>query len=285
MNAPTEKRKIPLIKETRLDKITTSLECFHLFHLDRNAQRNCIMKEYPGKSEKSAFRGMVIPSIRHLGLILGTVENITVSSNGLLLLAGKKRSEKEVQRIACALLLELDRQGVGLIQLIKSRNSINLKQILCELEPIVESVSKKQSNERIKRWLNLLVESKIVIEGKQGLYLDSEKSNKAEKDLNIGDKEKQFETVFLKAYKNLLTDNLGIIRISRLREETSKIFYSEFNQVITENQFDLLLSKMPHVTNEYILSFGEPIGADEKLFNYHGRYFKTLNIKFFKRGT
>jgi hypothetical protein len=43
-----------------------------------------------------------------------------------------------------------------------------------------------------------------------------------------------------------------------------------------------MLTNMPHVTESYIISFGEPIGTDEKLFKYNDRYFKTLNIKFFK---
>jgi hypothetical protein len=282
MTFHSEKNDIPLIKETRLQKISVSLKCINDFYQDRNKQRICILKEYSGKSEKSAFRGMIIPSLRHLGLIDGLGENISVSANGMLLLAGKKNNDKEFIRIAQAIFLELDIQKFHFVNEIKKHKSIEETLFIKEIEPTINSISQKQSNERIKRWIKLLVECGLLIKKNKMISLESDSISSSERDLIISQKERKFESIFIKSYKKLMTDDLGIIKISKLREETSRIFYNEFNEIITETQFDNLLSKMPHVTDSYIISFGEPIGSDEKLFKYNDRYFKSLNIKFFK---
>ena len=60
--------EMPLIKEFRIARILACLNCFACHPFDRNKQRECILSLYPGKTEKSVFRGMVIPSLRRLGL-------------------------------------------------------------------------------------------------------------------------------------------------------------------------------------------------------------------------
>ena len=225
---------------------------------------------------------MIIPSLRHLGLIDGTGENISISANGMLLLSGKKKNEKEFLRIARTILLEFDHQIFNFIREIMRYQVIEEISFIKKIEPSIDSFSPKQSNERIRQWIKLLIECQLLIKKENRLHLDIETLSNTEKDLNVSQKQRNFESIFLKSYKNLITDDLGIIKINKLRKETSLTFYHQFNEIVTETQFDKMLTNMPHVTESYIISFGEPIGTDEKLFKYNDRYFKTLNIKFFK---
>ena len=104
----SKKRNIPLIKENRIERLTEVLNIFNKYPYDRDMQKDSILELYPNKSEKSVFRGMVIPSLRYLGLIIGYENFIRLSANGKIILEGEKKGKKEKLRIWRALILELD---------------------------------------------------------------------------------------------------------------------------------------------------------------------------------
>ena len=86
-----KKRVIPLIKEHRIQKLFQVLDCFERFPFNRDSLRECVLQLYEDKEEKSIFRGMVIPSLRHMGLILGYDEDLRLSANGNLIVIAQKK--------------------------------------------------------------------------------------------------------------------------------------------------------------------------------------------------
>jgi hypothetical protein len=272
---------VPLIKETRKDKIVGSLNCIDQFPQDRNNQRECILKLFPGRSEKSAFRGMIIPSLRQLGLILGHGSEIELSANGSLLLESAKIDNKTFSRVFRAILLEIDHETFRTFKQYQKNEFSNSKSSSEEILNNIESISIKQSKERLNHWNKLLFESNLLIKNKNDFMVNENNLNETVRDLKIDNKVNYFLNTFFSEYRAIITDELGIVRISKLRQRVSRLILKDFNQILTERQFDNILAIIPHVTDDYILSFGEPMGSEEKLFKYRDRYFKTVSVTFF----
>lgn len=279
----SKKRKIPLIKENRLGKLTEVLRIFNKFPYDREKQKEFILKLYPHKSEKSVFRGMVIPSLRYLGLILGYENFIRLSANGSIILEGEKKSGKEKLRIWRAIILELDSNKFGFLKKLKDKKSTNKKALVENLLQTIEGSSQKQITERINKWLRILTDSKLVISEEKDLILDKKKIGLTEDDLSVKNKKNVFKNTLFEEYKTFpYKKTAGIVDIADLRESVGKKYYNEFGEVLTEVQFDDLLRNTPLITDEYIISLGHTMGAEEKLFNYKEEYYRTISITFFE---
>ena len=280
----SKKRKIPLIKENRLGKLTEVLRNFNKFPYDREKQKEFILKLYPHKSEKSVFRGMVIPSLRYLGLILGYENFIRLSANGSIILEGEKKSGKEKLRIWRAIILELDSNKFGFLKKLKDKKSTNKKVLVENLLQTIEGSSQKQITERINKWLRILTDSKLVISEEKDLILDKKKIGLTEDDLSVKNKKNMFKKNLFEEYKTFpYKKTAGIVDIADLRESVGKKYYNEFGKVLTEVQFDDLLRNTPLITDEYTISLGHTMGAEEKLFNYKGEYYRTISMTFFER--
>jgi len=271
---------IPLIKEHRVEKLVDALKCIDNNPFNREKQRDCIMKLYPDKTEKSIFRGMIIPSLRHLGLIIGHGSSIRVNVNGKILIESEKRNF--ISRAARAIFLEIDRKKFHFVQKLTSLSQSTAREKFvnntCEL---LQHPSEKQKKERVESWLKILEDCKLV-ETKEGtLNLNGENYEAAIKDLSIDAKRDMFRTILFDNYKSLpLHRTAGIIDITVLREIVATS-YCERDMILTEFQFDKLLEDLPTITDNYVISFGKSMGAEEGLFFYRGNYYRTLSIKFF----
>lgn len=284
-----EKRSIPLIKENRISKLMDVLNCFNEYPYNREKQRDCVLELYSDKSEKSVFRGMVIPSLRYLGLIIGYEDLIRPSANGKLILEGRKKSEEEALRVAGTIIFELDKVKFVFIQKLKqvteSMGVINKKDYIKLLSQEIEGPSEKQKEERVKRWTGALEDCRLIKSKDKKRYIMIQKENlqQAEKELEIALKSPKFKSILFEEYNSLpYSETAGIVDIALLRELVAMRFYKKYEMILTESQFDELLSKFSFVTDRYIISLGHPMGAEEKLFYYNGEYYRTLSIRFFK---
>ena len=93
-----------------------------------------------------------------------------------------------------------------------------------------------------------------------------------------------FKKILFESYIQLSNNSAGIVAITDLREKVSIIMLRNSNEIFTENQFDKMLRTLPLEGYTYMISLGNPMGANEKLFHYKGDYFKTIFIKFLKKG-
>lgn len=271
--------KIPSIKEDRLQMLLEILECMDKHRFNRDKVRDCILKLYPGKSEKSVFRGMAINTMRNLGLIFGRDEFIRPGANGKLLLESKCNNDR-FNETRATVFLEIDKIFFGFIDALGKYKS---KSIF-----YMEFANKIEGNEEYKEaWLKLL-EAVGLIEltkekkwARRSIFLLNDKVSIAEDNLNYVKKKKFFKEHLFSIYKELSPKQVGIVDIEDLRAGVGLKLLREQGAILTEMQFDHLLRKIPLVTRKYIISFGRPMGAEEKLFELNGKYYRTLSITSF----
>lgn len=285
--------KVPLIKENRIEMLIKNMNCIDKHAFNREAQRECILSLYPNKSEKSVFRGMVIPSLRHLGFIVGYSDLIRLSANGKLLLDSKQQGNKEFNRVLRDVFLEIDRDKFKFIgeikNLILKNNKLTQDHFMQIMSKKLKSPSQKQTEERIKKWLKILEQCGLLKKKKDNIsiniHLVYRNWEQAEKDLNWQAKLSLFKKFLFEGYSFLSGKTAGVVDIVDLREYVTLSLYRKKKGVLTESRFDELLGLLPMVTDDRVISLGHPMGAEEKLFVYRGEYYRTLSITFFKEGT
>jgi hypothetical protein len=279
-----EKSSIPLLKEHRISKLVEALKCIDKYSYDREKQRTCILKLYPGKTEKSVFRGMVIPTLRYLGLIIGFGRAIRPSGNGKIIVEAERKGKEEAIRVARVIFLEIDKRMFKFIEELKKYKNTTKRDLINLLSQKMKEISEKQENERINRWLNILEECKLVRFDRGLIKLDEENYKRAESELNLLPSLSSFKEILFEVYRSLpLNETAGMVDIPFLRMQVAISYYKRHNIILTESKFDKLLGSLPLVTDEYIISLGQPMGAEEKLFHYKGNYYRTLSITFFKK--
>ncbi len=278
------KKTIPLVKEYRIKKLIEILTCFDQHPFDRDSLRESILSLYPGKTEKSVFRGMVIPSLRHLGLIVGYEEDLRLSCNGKIIVLGKNKSEKEAFRVFRAVLLENDNNMLKIVKLV-SRKEKNFDDFRLSLSQKIEAPNLAQAKERINHWLSMMIVISLLLKEDGKLKACKDYFDTTEKDLDASTKGHNFKSVFFSNYENKkkIQQNVAIVDIEDLRTEVAATFYKKEGLVVTEGQFDYLLRKVPFVTDEYIISLGRAMGAEEKVFKYEKNYYRTVSIRFLSK--
>ena len=275
---------IPLLKEYHLEKIVRALSCIKEHPYSREKQKECILTLYQGKTEKSVFRGMIIPTLRKMGLILGYETFIRISANGSIAVESKKISELLHQRTLQVLILDLDRKKFRFVDEMinvgfdKFTSEDDFKKMLAAK---IVSPSYKQSIERVNHWLRILEQVGLLKENSIGeLSLDVQVYEQANNDLSLtGAKITEFEKYLIESYQELRSKISVIIDIADLRERVAIKLLNNHKEILTESQFDERLREILVTNNKYIISLGRPMGAEEKLFLFKGKYYRTLTIK------
>ena len=276
-------KEIPLIKEYRIDKLRDSLDCINRFAYHRDKQRDCILKLYSGNDkmqeykEKSIFRGMVIPSLRYLGLIIGFGDMIRPSANGKLIVESQSDG-KLYRRVWRSIIYEIDKDIFHFIpSLIKKRYSKN--DFISFMSSQIYGVNIRQKKERIKKWLIILDQVELIkyfdvislhIKNYNQVLLDT---NPLLKDFG------KFREYIIEGYFSLAKLSAGIVDIRELREFVCTRFLKEDHSILTEKQFDVLLREFISKTSEFHVSLGEPMGSDQKLFEYKQNFYKTIIMR------
>jgi len=279
-----DNKKIPSIKEYRVDKLKRCLKCIDKYSFNRDAQKECILNLYLNKSEKSVFRGMVIPSLRHLGLIVGYGDFLRVSASGKLIIESELTSKNLHQRVLRAVIYEIDQNIFRFIDVLKNNDLITTQNFLQIMNTVIDAPSEKQKRERINHWLLVLKKVELINYDAQNITLNQSKYNQTLSDVKIDyENVGGFKKYLFDAYFELSEETAGIVDITDLRESVAVKMLRDNKIILTENQFDEMLRKVAFATDDYIISFGRPMGAEEKLFEYKGNYSRTLSIQLFRR--
>ena len=274
-------KSMPLIKETRLAKIQASLRCIASYPFDRNKQRDCVMELYPGKTEKSVFRGMVIPSLRHLGLVVGYAGGLRVSANGRIIIDSENMEPALHFNCLRAVIYEIDKAKFGLIDSL-SNTAVSLADLRQNLASSLSSTDTR-ARERIVSWLSVLQQVGLLKNIEPKILVNEINRKKAAQDLDIVSLDsEEFRMTMFEEYAKLATDSAGIVDITDLRASVASVSLNRKLGLITENMFDNLLRSIPFATDYYLISFGRPMGAEEKLFRYEEDHYRTITITLFK---
>lgn len=274
-------KSMPLIKETRLAKIQASLRCIASYPFDRNKQRDCVMELYPGKTEKSVFRGMVIPSLRHLGLVVGYAGGLRVSANGRIIIDSENMEPALHFDCLRAVIYEIDKAKFGLIDSL-SNTAVSLADLRQNLASSLPSTDTR-ARERIVSWLSVLQQVGLLKNIEPKILVNEVNRKKAAQDLDIASLDsEEFRMTMFEEYAKLATDSAGIVDITDLRVSVASVSLNRKLGLITENMFDNLLRSIPFATDYYLISFGRPMGAEEKLFRYEEDHYRTITIMLLK---
>ena len=283
-------KSIPIIKESRLEKIIGALKCFDIHKFDREKQVSCVLGLYDstGKpklaqdknpKEKGIFRGMTITTLGKLGLIVSHGKTIKVSENGNLMIRSLE-FENHVRKItSCSVIFEIDQEVFHFLDLIK-QNRGEMGKVQKSLTKYSVGCNDKQINERFRRWLNILKDSTLVT-------IDGNKIN-----LNLAlidqlrqvnaiviEMKREFREKLLLSYSELATTSNGIVEIEELRRVTSTKFLEQYSLPIPRKTLDLLLVSFSNDLSDYSVTFGHSMGKGEKLLKIRDEYYKTIYIK------
>lgn len=278
-------KEMPLIKEYRVYKLKACLECIDTHPFNRDKQMECVLSLYPGKSEKSVFRGMIIPSLRHLGLIIGYGGFIRLSANGKIIIESESLSDELHQRALKAIVNEIDENKFGFMDILAKPAPFPKQDFLDFMSSTVNAPNERQKGERIKHWLSILEQVKLInCDDEKHLNINEPQYKQILPDVSTNFKNSTaFKKYLFDAYLELCKDTAGIADIADLREKVALKMLRAGKEILTEKQFDGMLRKIPFATDDYLISFGRPMGAEEKLFEYKGNYFRTLSMRVFKR--
>ncbi len=274
-------RYIPVLKASP-KRLFDILDCVYNHPYDRDNFRECVLRLYPGRDEKSVFRGMVIPTLRRLGLIVGYEGTIRSSANGGLLVAATNRLHDEGLRVLRVLLLEIDQDGPHLLDYLNEIKSATQKDIEVKVLPTLVNVSNKQGLERVRDWIKYLLFSSLIEVCEYKLRLNGDTIQTSKVDADERGKEEVFSSILFQSYKELVSTQRGMVSvdITELRHTVALTYYNEHLSIVTEKQFDRMLARMPKTTSEYTIFFGRSMGTAEKLFVLDGAYYQTLGIRF-----
>jgi len=285
----------PLLKEDRLEYILESLQCFQTSPLDRDRQKQCVLNVYVTKSErsqkdlreqewahmdKSIFRGMVIPSLRYLGLIIGDGEFLRLSSNGALAVAADSCSPDLKSRVLASLVYEIDQSQFKYLSVISSQPSPRQVLESCLSNALLTSgPSERQRRERTRHWLHLLADTGLV-ENKNGVLRISELYSVMPQLLEVRDEDIDWFLPALFSSHKQLVQSFGseCCSIVDLRRQVSLDELKKSSRIVTRQRFDQLMQLVPFEGKDYMLSFGVPIGWGEDLIRYHDKQYSTLII-------
>jgi hypothetical protein len=253
---------------------------------NRERQRDCILTLFPGKTEKSVFRGMAIPTLRKTGLILGYDNSIRLSANGSLIAKSRRVSKFMHERVLQALILDIDKKKFNfvaeLIAFQRADNFVSEKSFKEMLVSKVRGPSFRQKLERVSRWLLILKQVGLISNSASGNNISLNKSayEQAGANLEITPvKNEKFETYLIESYAELRQKTGVIVDLADLREKVAIRLLNNDNEILTEGQFDELLRKFLSEASKYIVSLGRSMGAEEKLFVYNGKHYRTLTLR------
>jgi hypothetical protein len=285
---------LPVLKAW--DRIFELLKCIKDHPYDRDGFQEAVLELYPGKSPKSVFRGMAVPTLRSLGFIVGYGDVIHISANGALAYAAHQESETEGLRLLRAILLEMDRGG-ELVCYLMGKPAVSIQALVNDWisrihisDPRVAhkpEARDRAAGERIRDWIDFWAFAQLVYTNGEIIRIHDSHLTQARNDTapSVLGKRERFANDFFGVYKEVVVTQKGVktVEIEDLRRDLALRFYSQSHLVLTEKQFDDLLTYLPKVSNQYTITLGRSMGADEKLFHFQGNYYQTLSVRFASR--
>ncbi len=260
---------IPVFKlpPARLGPVVLALRA-HQF--DRDGFRLAVMELFAAdKEEKSVFRGMAIPTLRALGLLLGFESELRLSSDGALVAAGEEaRSKEPMAQILREIELELELRAVWTS---RAQPMVAVVDELCRLDQ-AEGAIVAETRRRVGRWLSYLEFFEVVTRTN-----DKYRRLPTRRDMSLSADE--FGRRLVAAYRALSPKTIGepsvsiddVARVVALRSLDEGI-------VVTRRTFDELLGDCIS-RGRVSVHLHRSMGAGQRLFRWHEGTYESLSIR------
>lgn len=247
---------------------------------DRDGFRDAVLEIFPGKEEKSVFRGMAIPSLRTLGLLVGFELETHLSSDGALVAADHDPKAPKTNEPMRLLLREIEVER-GLHSAWTSEN-LSIAAIR-DAFARVDSDDDKSSPKgdflgRVNRWVNYLEYFGIIF--KEG--------NRLRRNVPILPASFQYSESVIAAfaeelhasYRRLIRAEVGepVVAFEDLRRELALALWRSKQLVVMKRDFDRILSEC--LTKESVdIHLHRSMGADEGLFTFREVSYQSVSMK------
>lgn len=262
--------------------------------MDRDHQRSCVLGAYAAESgqhwedlseeqrahmDKSIFRGMVIPTLRYLGFVIGDGDFLHLSSNGMLAAAADSCATELKQRALASLVYEVDQLQFQYLPLIEQQPGPQKSLELRLSEVLTAGPSERQRRERTRHWLRLLNDARLV-DNDSGVLKASALACLVPHLLEVRQEDTDWFLPALLSSYGQVVDATGSrsCSIVDIRSRLSTDQLRNHSRVVTRQRFDRLMQLVPFEGKHYMLSFGSPIGWGEDLIEYKNKQYSTLII-------
>ncbi len=277
----------PNIKSLKLNSfqdVLNSVKCISSYQNNRMLQKKCIIDTFLSRNEKlrvkpvqdlekSIFRGMVIPSLRHMGLILG-YGIIQASANGFLL---SQDSSPIFPNIKSAVIIE---SGGFLFDDSSIFGKLSRPEFVNEFKEGSEIIIPPEdiSSEKRKRWVNILKGADIAYRTDSVWRLRTEEIfDYYHRRDYLCSNSSIFSEILSKCYDSYKHKS-PFVGINILRRSVAEFALRHYSLVITENTFDDCLRKLKQFSKEYGIDFGLPMNQQERAFKIGNKYYSTLRL-------
>jgi hypothetical protein len=234
---------------------------------DRAGFRDAVLDIFAGDSdgsfsEKSVFRGMAIPTLRALGLLLGFETTLELSADGALAAAGAR--SKAAAPMAAILIDIEDEKSLG-FTLRGTESAALVVDKLCSIDGQLP-----ESRRRAQRWLAYL-EHFGVVETTDGKLRRVAVAH----DIDLQD----FQERLRAAYRLITRKAIGEPTVT-IDEIAKKVALSAYEKgvIITRRQFDNLL-RQGLESRTIAVHLHRSMGAAQRLFQVGATYYESLSFR------
>lgn len=260
---------VPVLKlpPSRMDAVLLALRANEY---DREGFKWAVLDLFAGaKEEKSVFRGMAIPTLRALGLLLGFEKELSFSSDGALAAAGAAAKDKGPM---ARLLTEIEKDlGLDAPWTRGAQPATKVAEMLSVLDGTDESPT-GETKRRVARWLQYL-EFYGAVRLKDGKYA---RVNFAKTGTLSA---ASFAEQLVAAYRSLSPKAVGEPTVS-IDETARALMLSCFERdmVVTRRDFDRYLTRCLEA-RDVDVHLHRSMGAGQRLFHWRDGVYETLSIR------
>ena len=235
MTAQTELIELPVLKAQ--NKIFELVECVGNNPYNRDRLRDAIVALYSGKAEKSVFRGMAIPTLRRLGLIIGFGELIRLSANGKLIYEALKMDKLYAKRALGTIVYEMDTLEIGFLNKLSNKQNWSQTKFVEFFILKVNAPNPSSARERIQDWLGVLGYCDLLIERDKEISLNYQRIKQVAADADYKKKARLFKNLLLPAYSRLVKRTRGMQShpIEDLRAEMAEKMLIQYKKYSLKN--------------------------------------------------
>ncbi len=262
------------------DHLLDVLSALRDHEFDRDGFKDSVLAIFPDKDEKSVFRGMAIPSLRTLGLLIGFEQETHLSGDGALVaesgVANNFRMNEPMRQLLREIELERSLHGVW------ANDELTIEDIrggYANIEGVEQGSNPKGDFlGRINRWLHYLEYFGILSRTGERLHRTvptmTRFPNYTESEI------KAFVKAFQSSCHHLLRGEVGepVITIEDIRRQVAVQFWKDRHAIVLRRDFDRLLATC---LESGILDahLHRSMGADEGLFLFKGTSYQSVSIK------
>jgi hypothetical protein len=247
---------------------------------DRDGFRSTVLSLFPGKEEKSVFRGMAIPTLRGLGLLIGFESEMHLSGDGSLVAAAYNPTNPGDNEPMQLLLRATEKEReLGAVWRKRHVSISDVRHALSKADkPGKEKRPIGDFLGRANRWLSYLEFFNIVVRKEkvfQRLLLPLRSDPQIGRGAIVS-----FAKELLSAYRNLMPGGVGepVIAIEAIHRELALQRWKTRKVILIRRDFDRLLERCLR-TGILDIHLHRSMGAEQGLFMHEGISYQTMSIR------